>query len=361
MKWIVILMLLLNVAQAVAVEPGARPLELIEAMEAGTLKGRLESCHDGPFERTAFSIGHRGAPLRYPEHTRESYIAAAEMGAGIIECDVTFTSDRQMVCRHDQCDLHATTNILATDLARTCAVRSAPDQEARCCTSDITLAEFKSLCGTGDGAETCGTLMSHADSIALFDERGVGFTPELKASDAATAEDARLMIDTYVAAGIAPERVWPQSFNLDDVRFWIEHTDYGAQAVYLDGRFADEAFDHTDPATWEPDMTELRDMGVAIIAPPLWMLIALDGDRIVPSLYARAAEAAGLSIITWSFERSGPLDDGGGWYYQTVAPVIDDDGDMLRVLDVLAQDVGVIGVFSDWPGTVTYYANCLVE
>ena len=28
------------------------------------------------------------------------------------------------------------------------------------------------------------------------------------------------------------------------------------------------------------------------------------------------------------------------------------------VLDALAQDVGVVGVFSDWPATVTYYANC---
>jgi glycerophosphoryl diester phosphodiesterase len=34
----------------------------------------------------------------------------------------------------------------------------------------------------------------------------------------------------------------------------------------------------------------------------------------------------------------------------------------MRVLDVLAAtgppDVGVIGVFSDWPATVTFYANC---
>jgi hypothetical protein len=52
------------------------------------------------------------------------------------------------------------------------------------------------------------------------------------------------------------------------------------------------------------------------------------------------------------------LDDGGGWYYQTVTTAIDNDGDMLEVLDVLAQDVG-IGIFSDWPATVTFYANCM--
>jgi glycerophosphoryl diester phosphodiesterase len=26
---------------------------------------------------------------------------------------------------------------------------------------------------------------------------------------------------------------------------------------------------------------------------------------------------------------------------------------------VLAQDVGIIGLFSDWPATTTFYANCL--
>ena len=34
------------------------------------------------------------------------------------------------------------------------------------------------------------------------------------------------------------------------------------------------------------------------------------------------------------------------------------EGDLMRVLDVLAQDVGVIGVFSDWPASVSFYANC---
>lgn len=30
----------------------------------------------------------------------------------------------------------------------------------------------------------------------------------------------------------------------------------------------------------------------------------------------------------------------------------------MEILHVLAQDVGVIGVFSDWPGSVSYYASC---
>jgi glycerophosphoryl diester phosphodiesterase len=66
-----------------------------------------------------------------------------------------------------------------------------------------------------------------------------------------------------------------------------------------------------------------------------------------------------MEIITWSLERSGPRHEGGGWYYQTVNDIIDSDGDTFEMLDVLAQDVGVVGVFSDWPATVTYYANCM--
>jgi glycerophosphoryl diester phosphodiesterase len=49
----------------------------------------------------------------------------------------------------------------------------------------------------------------------------------------------------------------------------------------------------------------------------------------------------------------------GGWYYQTINSVVHDEGDIYEALNVLAQDVGIIGMFSDWPGTTTYYANCM--
>ena len=105
----------------------------------------------------------------------------------------------------------------------------------------------------------------------------------------------------------------------------------------------------------------LADQGVNIIAPPMWALLGVNRDNaIVPSQYALNAKAAGLEIITWTLERSGIVGDGdGGWYYQTVAPALDNEGDIMEVLDVLAMDVGILGMFSDWPATVTYYANCM--
>jgi glycerophosphoryl diester phosphodiesterase len=381
-----------------AVQLGPRPLYLVDRMDKSELQATLRQCAGGPFSRTAFSIGHRGAPLQFPEHTRESYEAAARMGAGILECDATFTKDRQLVCRHAQCDLHTTTNILAVpELAAKCTEPFTPadpqagkEASAKCCTSDITLAEFRTLQGKMDAFDANattveaymdgtagwrtdlyapGTLMTHAESIELFTSLGTQFTPELKAPEVAmpfegdyTQEDyAQQMIDEYKAAGVDPANVFAQSFNLDDVRYWIEYEpEFGAQAVYLDGRDAEETFDHTDPSTWQPGMDELAASGVEIIAPPMWMLVTLDDDKqIVPSPYAEAAREAGLDIITWTLERSGPLGGGGGYYYQSISDAIDGDGDMLELLDVLAKEVEIRGIFSDWPATVTYYANCM--
>src|SRR5690606_19282672 len=91
----------------------------------------------------------------------------------------------------------------------------------------------------------CGTVMSHAESLALFQELGAKFTTELKnpevpmpfQGDYTQQRFAQQVVDEYKAAGIAPEKVWLQSFRLDDVLYWIEHEpEFGKQAVFLDSR-----------------------------------------------------------------------------------------------------------------------------
>lgn len=378
---------------------GPRPAYLVDKLPAGALKDRLQSCAAQVPQRTEFSIGHRGAPLLFPEHTVESNMAAAQMGAGILECDVTFTKDLQLVCRHAQNDLHTTTDILTSDLADTCVTPFTPagggaDAKAECRTSEITLEEFRSLTPKMDSRDKTATTaeayqggvapwrstlyvdgarsMTHAESIALFRSLGAKFTPELKAPavkmpfNGFTQEDyAQKLVEEYKSAGVPASDVWLQSFDLSDVLYWIENEpEFGAQAVYLDDRYsksdADEGkVDPSKPASFKPSMQELADMGVNYIAPPIWMLLALEDGKIVPSPYAIKAREAGLKIIAWSMERSGPLTNGGGWYYRSVKPAISDASAYYQVLDVLAQDVGVSGVFSDWPATVTYYANCM--
>lgn len=386
-----------------SVQLGPRPFYLVYDMEESPLKEELKKCVNGPFRRSDFSIGHRGAALQFPEHTKESYEAAARMGAGILECDVTFTQDRELVCRHSQCDLHTTTNILALpELAAKCSVPFQPavidpvtgatvtEAKAQCCTSDITLDEFKMLKGKMDAANPNattveaymdatpswrtdlytqnGTLMTHAESIDLFKRLGVKMTPELKSpsvtmpfeGDYTQEAYAQQMIDEYKAAGVAPDRVFAQSFNLEDVLYWISHEPaFGAQAVYLDDIDPTDTVPDNDLPPTPTELQNLAAQGVNIIAPPMWALLDVDAENhIVPSAYAVNAKSAGLDIITWTLERSGLLQTGGGWYYQSVTPAINNDGDAFAALDVLAQDVGILGIFSDWPATVTYYANC---
>lgn len=384
-----------SVAQADVVELGPRPDFLVHQMKSSPLKDKLLLCAQRSFEQTQFSIGHRGASLMFPEHTAQSYTAAARMGAGIIECDVTFTKDKALVCRHAQNDLHTTTNILKTSLAQNCTKGFTPASgdtkaSAECRTSDITLAQFKSLSGKMDAADktattvdgymngtanwrtdlyaaSAGTLMTHDESIALIRSLGAKFTPELKSPavkmpfNGFTQEAyAQKMIDAYKTAGIPAKDVFPQSFNLDDVLYWIKNEpEFGKQAVYLDGRYDDKGFDSLKPATFSPTMAELKSKGVNYIAPPMWMLVTVENGEIVPSPYAKEARKAGVKIITWTLERSGPLKTGGGWYYQSIKDVTNSDGVMYELLDVLAMDVGIVGMFSDWPATVTYYANCM--
>lgn len=374
---------------------GPRPAYLVNMLPEGSLKEKLQSCAGQTPTRSSFSIGHRGAPLMFPEHTVQSNVAAAQMGAGILECDVTFTKDLELICRHAQDDLATTTNILTTDLAETCITPFTPASGntpalAECRSSDLTLAEFRSLTPKMDSFDKTATTaaasqgglapwrstqyvdgatsMTHAESIALFKSLGTKFTPELKSpavempfNGFSLQDYAQKMIDEYKAAGIPPSDVWPQSFDLEVVKYWIEHEpEFGKQAVYLDGRYSgDSPLNPMDPDSFSPSMQELADMGVNYIAPPMWMLLTLENGQMVPSAYATKAKTAGLKLITWTLERSGPLTTGGGWYFQTVQPAIHDASGYYQVLDVLAQDVGIAGIFSDWPATVTYYANCM--
>jgi glycerophosphoryl diester phosphodiesterase len=375
-----------------AVQVGERPFYLLDGLDASKLKSKLQQCKNGPFYKTDFSIGHRGAPLQFPEHTKESYEAAERMGAGIVECDVTFTKDGELVCRHAECDLHTTTNIVATPLNDKCTVPwTGLGSSPKCCASDITLSEFKTLKGKMDAsnpqAATAqgylggtaswrtdlytgrGTLLTLKESIALNKRLGVKHTPELKSGDPARLltvfggqeNYAQKMIDEFKAAHVDPRDVWPQSFDVRDVLYWIRNEPaFGKQAVYLD--------DIDPPAGLQrltnEELKQLKRQGVKIIAPPMGVLLSVDpSGELVPSQYARDIKSFGFDIITWSFERADLRRGaaGAGFYYafDPTGIAIKKDSDMYKALDALARKVKVKGVFSDWPATVTYYANCM--
>jgi len=385
---------------------GPRPFYIVENMTDSPLKTKLLSCENGPFKITDFSIGHRGgATLQIPEESVENAMAGARFGAGILECDTSLTADKGLVCRHSLCDLATTTNILLNEtLAAKCAVPFTPangttDANAVCCTTDITTAEYLSLCAKMDGFnasatnvedfqhgtpswrtelyDTCGTVQtldSYIDLINSFPGYR-NFTPELKsfADDPVTAqyakypvnytqEDyARQFANTWINKGIDPQRVWMQSFNPPDIFLWLkEFPEFGRQAVYLD-ESGDTPENYTAAVALLPS---LKAQGVNIIAPPFNYLLQQAGpgnQSIVLAPYAIAAKAAGLDIITWTFERSGPLDQvkaNDEYYYSSFEDAVHTDGQFYEVLDILVQQVGIKAIFSDWSATITYYANC---
>jgi glycerophosphoryl diester phosphodiesterase len=152
------------------------------------------------------------------------------------------------------------------------------------------------------------------------------------------------------------------------VLVWIDSTEYGKQAVYLLDYNADTndiviqpPYDQMNRATY---FQMLKQRGVRIVAPPMPALLAVDANgNIVPSPLATNLKAAGFDIITWTFERSdlrGGASKAGYYYdFDPQGRAIRTDSDMYKALDVLARNVKVLGIFSDWPATVTYYANCM--
>lgn len=380
-----------------SVQLGPRPFYLVQGMDEGKLKDRLMECENGPFYRTDFSIAHRGGALQFPEHSDVAYRGGARMGAGIVECDVTFTKDGELVCRHSECDLATTTNIVATPLNDKCTVPwTGPGQDPapQCCTSDLTLDEFKTLEAKMDASVPSATtpegylggtaswrtdlytgrahVVSFKESIELNKQLGVKHTPEIKSATYQDRVDAifggqehyaQKFIDELKAGGVKPKDAWAQSFNLADILYWINHEPaFGKQAVYLDS--IDPTVSPPIPRLSFDQLKQLKKQGVRIFAPPMFALLAVNNaGEVVPSDYAKDIKKAGLDIITWTFERSdlrqGAKNAGFYYLFDPNGTAIKKDSDMYKALDVLARQVKILGIFSDWPATVTYYANCM--
>lgn len=98
-------------------------------------------------------------------------------------------------------------------------------------------------------------------------------------------------------------------------------------------------FDRQNPSTWRYPTAELSEANVHYVAPPLWYL---------------------LNLIPWTLERSNPLSAPNISYLQGLEDVVDREGDIYKVIDALVRQVGVTGIFTDWPATLTYYESCIL-
>jgi glycerophosphoryl diester phosphodiesterase len=205
----------------------------------------------------------------------------------------------------------------------------------------------------------------------MNEKNGVKHTPELKGGDPARinqifgsqAKYAQKMIDELRDAGVDPRNAFLQSFNRDDILYWVQNApEFGQQAVYLDS--VDPTANPPVPRLTLDELKQVRKQGVRIFAPPMPALLAVDANsNVVPSQYALDIRSAGFKIITWTFERAdlrkGAAQAGFYYYFDPQGKAIKKDSDMYKALDALAKQVRIIGIFSDWPATVTYYANCM--
>ena len=361
------------------------------------LKETLQKCAHNlkTFYPSDFVLGHRGAALQFPEHTDRSHDAASRMGAGLVECDINLTKDKQLICRHQRCDLHLTTDVLLIPhLANKCTQPFKPalgriPATASCCTTDFTLHEIQNeMCGrmasfnrraktvqeyvspthlasyrTDLYSHDCPRIQSHADFMTVVNANGGSFVPEFKMLD----YDFTRRTDGYTRKNYIdqilleynttdPMRVYPQGFIWEDLYYVTENTKFGMNSFALDKKLETLMYTKDELRNY---LQPLVDHGVPAVAPTIFMLLDVnDRGNIVPSPYAQVANELGLDIIAWTFERSESLSSGGGWYYSKLSNVLRTDSDMIKVLDVLYEDVGIKAVFTDWPSVVTFYANC---
>ena len=403
-----------------SVQLGPRPFYLVENMDKSDLKAALQACAGtapaaadadgggwrrratGAFEPSDFSIGHRGAALQFPEHTQESYEAAARMGAGILECDVTFTKDRAAglppfavrSAHHHQHPRHprAGGQVHASRSRR--PIRP-PASRPRPCAAPATSRSPSSrrLCGKMDAFNPNATTrrgvpgrharlphrplrhLRHADDPRR-EHRAVQ-EPGRRSSrpssrrpsvpmpfegDYTQEHYAQQMIDEYKAAGVSPRGrlrpvVQPRRRALLDRATSRRSASRRSSST--------TAYDDARPATdggLVAGMRRARRAGREDHrAADVGAGHARRGRaRSCPRPTPRPAKAAGLDIITWTLERSGPLNDGRRLLLPDRSPAPSTTtATCFTVLDVLAQQVGVRGIFSDWPATVTYYANCM--
>lgn len=129
---------------------------------------------------------------------------------------------------------------------------------------------------------TCGTLVSHQEYIALVNSWGLVFTPEAKEATGVVLpwegysreKFLRDIVGDYKKAGISANRVWPQSFFVDDVYYWLAtFPEFGKQAIYLDGRVdTPEGYGNATAS-----LGELARIGVRIVGPAMFALTKVGG------------------------------------------------------------------------------------
>lgn len=182
-------------------------------------------------------IGHRGASGLRPEHTLASYTLAIEQGADFIEPDLVMTKDSVLVCRHEPM-LSGTTNV--ADLPQFAARKTTKTVDGVSYNDwfacDFTLAEIKTMKAKQAFAErdqqyngqfgipTFQEVIDLAKAKSAELNRTIGIYPETKHPSFHEQKNLHItdkLLELLTAAGWnnreAP--VYVQSFEVSNLRY----------------------------------------------------------------------------------------------------------------------------------------------
>jgi glycerophosphoryl diester phosphodiesterase len=252
-------------------------------------------------------VGHRGAPAYRPEHTRESFELAIDLGADMIEPDVLVSRDGALVVRHESA-LSLTTDVASRpEFADRRRVGRFEGRRVRdWFVEDFDLAELRTLRAVErmPGLRPLNTaydgrsgVLTLAEVIEVARARGAGVLAELKpAADAARL--ASLVTDELTRTGCpADGPVVLQSFDAAVLREIRALTgDGGPRMVQL---VSDSPVD--DGLVTPVGLREVSTYAQGI-GPSRGRLLPLDErGRVVPAagLVAEAHSAA-LAVFCWT-------------------------------------------------------------
>jgi glycerophosphoryl diester phosphodiesterase len=320
-------------------------------------------------------IAHRGASGLRPEHTLASYQLAIDQGADFIEADVVMTRDHVLVARHEN-EIGGTTDVASRpEFAARRTTRTVDGQRLTgWFVEDFTLAELRTLRARErlpelrrenmryDGQFTVPTL---EEIIGLIRDqerakaRRIGLYVETKhptyfRSIGLPLEEALVTLLARHGYRGKQDPIFIESFEVDNLRRLKRLTAVRlVQLLDAEGGPADGAAP-TYAAMVTPRGLRAIARYAAAIGPAKAMIVPRDAaDRsTTPTALVAEAHKAGLLVHPWTFRSENsflPAELRNG-----------DDGATHGRADTevrMFRDLGVDGVFSDYPGEAVAALN----
>lgn len=316
-------------------------------------------------------IGHRGACGYRPEHTLASYELAIQMGADYIEPDIVSTKDSVLIARHEN-EISETTDVgERPEFASRKTTKIIDGKEVTgWFTEDFTLAEIKTLRAkerlpfrnhSFDGQFEIPTLQAIIDLVkekSIKTGREIGIYPETKHPtyfDSINLSLEEPLVTLLEANGYtsSTDPIFIQSFEVENLKQLNKMTDLPLVQLLASGEIQPYDFRvRGDSRTYAELATPRELVQIAeyadAIGPDKRLIVPASADKRLQSATSliNEAHAVGLRVHSWTFRHEN----------QYLAP--DYNRNPQAEYEQFFQ-LGVDGVFTDFPDTAVTVRNCI--